>query len=583
MECHRRIEEENMQISASKREQCRRRWAAVVLLGVWAVSIRAQAGGADGRSSNGKLHESMGDGLHGYISMRVSPPQTGYGYGVSFYSAVFPLLASPLKSFQIGLPGTWIIPDNRSYEQPLCPHGTLARDHWPKRAPSYRDVFQTIEGGLGFWTSTQFPSVTSKYIMNGTANCYNYMVETPGWGFDASPSHLLALRSDQMGLVQLSNRLVVPPDGWTFKPGMDGELFGTAWMALPLMQPVVVQHRQVTGDESWTMFVNAKNFKGPVAFWLPSTWSAISRGYPSDLGRTLDARPGVMAGGAMEVNTVPYFSNKDRQGVLYARIPRLLFPIDDSGITVLMQDVKMYSRSALYSPMKQWWSSSQAVTGRFDPQGAATPVCRNRPLQFDQHSVPMTGFDAFVQTTMVGQRGSCSYGLRWKQPAAGFPQYFKQEGKAMVAIPASQVPPETGLAAQTFAPAVEGKPYTSPASPQSEWRDPGPKSGPYTAVLSDGSQVTYSWYRFVDQPALQHLHLSPAQKAQLQSRAERIQANWPIGRNYIAPPGSGSLATLDSALIVTPPKGLEIGYVPIVTRQELAPNQKHSSLRPAHE
>ena len=126
MECHRRIEEENMQTSASKREQRRRRLAAVVLLGVWAVSIRAQAGGADGRSRNGKLHESMGDGLHGYISMQVSPPQTGYGYGVSFYSAVFPLLASPLKSFQIGLPGTWIVPDNRNYEQPLCPHGTLA-------------------------------------------------------------------------------------------------------------------------------------------------------------------------------------------------------------------------------------------------------------------------------------------------------------------------------------------------------------------------------------------------------------------------------------------------------------------------
>jgi hypothetical protein len=29
----------------------------------------------------------------------------------------------------------------------------------------------------------------------------------------------------------------------------------------------------------------------------------------------------------------------------------------------------------------------------------------------------------------------------------------------------------------------------------------------------------------------------------------------------------GTLATLDASLIVTPPKGLKIGYVPIVTRQ----------------
>jgi len=29
----------------------------------------------------------------------------------------------------------------------------------------------------------------------------------------------------------------------------------------------------------------------------------------------------------------------------------------------------------------------------------------------------------------------------------------------------------------------------------------------------------------------------------------------------------GTLAELDPAVIVTPPKGLEVGYVPIVTRQ----------------
>jgi hypothetical protein len=36
----------------------------------------------------------------------------------------------------------------------------------------------------------------------------------------------------------------------------------------------------------------------------------------------------------------------------------------------------------------------------------------------------------------------------------------------------------------------------------------------------------------------------------------------------MAPLRNGSLATLDPALLVTPPKGLEVGYVPIVTRQE---------------
>jgi hypothetical protein len=35
----------------------------------------------------------------------------------------------------------------------------------------------------------------------------------------------------------------------------------------------------------------------------------------------------------------------------------------------------------------------------------------------------------------------------------------------------------------------------------------------------------------------------------------------------MAPPSRGTLVTLDPALLVTPPQGLEAGYVPIVTRQ----------------
>ena len=49
---------------------------------------------------------------------------------------------------------------------------------------------------------------------------------------------------------------------------------------------------------------------------------------------------------------------------------------------------------------------------------------------------------------------------------------------------------------------------------------------------------------------------------------EKIPPNWQIDSDYMPPPTSGTLAKLDPALLVTPPKGLEVGYVPIVTRQE---------------
>jgi len=56
----------------------------------------------------------------------------------------------------------------------------------------------------------------------------------------------------------------------------------------------------------------------------------------------------------------------------------------------------------------------------------------------------------------------------------------------------------------------------------------------------------------------------------LQAFVEKIHKEWPIDRDYMAPPTMGKLATLDPALLVTPPKGMEVGYVPIVTRQEAA-------------
>ena len=80
--------------------------------------------------------------------------------------------------------------------------------------------------------------------------------------------------------------------------------------------------------------------------------------------------------------------------------------------------------------------------------------------------------------------------------------------------------------------------------------------------------VTYSWYRFVDQPSFQQYDYSPEKKAKLQALVEKIHAAWPMDRDYMAPPTKGELAALDPALFVTPPKGLEVGYVPIVIRQE---------------
>jgi hypothetical protein len=88
--------------------------------------------------------------------------------------------------------------------------------------------------------------------------------------------------------------------------------------------------------------------------------------------------------------------------------------------------------------------------------------------------------------------------------------------------------------------------------------------------LRDGSLVTFRWYRLVDQPSFQQCAWSEAKQAALQALVEQVPRAWPIDRDSMAPPTRGELVALDPALLVVLPKGMEVGYVPIVTQQELA-------------
>ncbi|TDG36624.1 hypothetical protein EZJ43_08965 [Pedobacter changchengzhani] len=530
-------------------------------------SVSAQVNGSNPDDGYQKLPQ-LSQGLHGYISMNMPQQKEGFGYGVSFYVNAWPLLEKPLSNFQIGLPGTWVVPDNRGFEDPLCPIGTYGRDNWPQRGPSYRDVFQTIEGSLGFWGSTQFGSTTAKYRMNGTANCYSGEISSPGWGFGQTKP----LAKDAMGMAQLSNHLIIPPDGITFVKGTSGELMGNAWMALPI---VVAQPKKdgkaASGDESWTCFLNASNFKGPIAFYIPGIWSKIADNYPTAEGRTLDTREGVVGAGAIEINSVPRFEATDKNGVVYSKIPRLQFPVDKDGITTLMQDATLYSKNAIFGPLQSFFNDGGVIPNRFPVDASFVPQCSTDKTTYDQgpNSTPIQGIDSYFQETMLGKS---SYGLKWKKEVknglAFFPEYFKEEGNKMVAITASEVPDDINLKTQNFNPARTGRTYKSLSNEGNVYQTPGPKSQTFKATLTDGSIVTYQWYKFIDQPALQSLNLSSADKETIQKRVEKIHASWTSDKTYMAAPTKGKLVTLDKAIIVKPPKGMEVGYVPIVIQQE---------------
>jgi hypothetical protein len=532
-----------------------------------ALAGTAVAGGVENSAAEadaGKVTAGS-NGLHGYIGFNATrpPARSQYTAGVSFYSAVWPLIDKPIANFQIGLASTWITPDNSdNKDKPLAPEGTLARK-WPERGPTWSSVFQTVEGGLGYWARNHFRYGPPKFSMNATPQCYDYEVGSPGWSFFYSNQ---ALPDDGLGVAQLSNRVLIPPDGLPFQGHPNGQFLGYAYMALPFTDPT--NGDPPTGDQAWTCFLNASNFKGPIAYYIPETWSKIGKlfNYPFIYGRGLDARPGIAGGGAMEINTVPRFDATDAKGNVYTKIPRLQFPVDQRGRTLLVEDVTYYSKSALYDAFKAWRNGGSACDGQFDKYGAWKSKLTTHTTRYDQGGKKLTGVEAVFDTKVY--EGDV-WGLEWRtsdiSPQGVFPQYYKHVGDERVAVAASEVPAETQLREQEFRLARPGAPYTSPTT--GAWSRPGPKAGPFTVKLADGSVVTYSWYRFVDQPSFQQYGWGEEKKAKLQAFVEKIHANWPSGQDYMAPPSSGSLVALDPALFVTPPKGLEVGYVPIVTHQ----------------
>src|SRR5437660_3148939 len=205
-------------------------------------------------------------------------------------------------------------------------------------------------------------------------------------------------------------------------------------MALPFTDPT--RDDPPTGDQSWTCFLSAANFKGPIAYYIPETWSKIGKlfSYPFIYGRGLDARPGNMGGGAMEINTVPRLDSKDAQGVAYSKIPKLQFPVDAEGRAFLVQDVIYYSKTALQDAFKAWRDGGPACSGRFDEKGTWKPKLTTRTTRFDQGGKKMTGVERSFDTKIL--EGNV-WGLQWStndvSPRGLFPQYYKYVGDERVA------------------------------------------------------------------------------------------------------------------------------------------------------
>jgi len=510
----------------------------------------------------------------GYMILKVDKVDVSFNAGYSMYAAAWPLVKDyPGRSFQSGLFGTWMFPQN---DNPLAK----------------KDFYTDIEGGLGWWNDTEYATETPKFIMGGVQLNFIGWANGPGAGQGRDWSN----PKGHYGVAQLSPWVLWPPDGLNLKQGTCGELFGSGYLPLPLTEPKATTAGKdiPTGNQCWTLFLNTGNFKGPVAFFTPYFWSRASVDNPELSGLFLDQRPSeANKAFQMETQHIRSAEATDSKGQIYARIATTQYPLGSDGNSNLLHRLMVYNKKALWDKVEAWFKGGPPADGKIDLSGAAMQkiqkdIRSNWSLYGDhipknkRALLDITSYmDALVSdsaTLRVRWEGEHVIQRKTKGGSAvALPDYYKLVkigndtiGK-WIAVSPKSVPKETGLQKVTFKNTDPRTPiaYVTPDDKESCWKTPGPVAGPFKVKLGDGSTLTYYWYRFADQPALLNSDLTKEEREEMQRRVELLHRFWTKDREYLPPPTIGKLAEIDPALIVSPPKGLEVGYVPIVTRQEI--------------
>jgi hypothetical protein len=523
------------------------------------------------------IHVALQPTYHGLTGYFTAYPQESSdirqdGWGLSMYSAIQPVKPGKDDWTQLGW-GTWMLPN--PYENasgvwdPVPKNPDDSTVNFCPQIPGAIN-FQSIEGGVGSWGNVKYPVASTLYAITATANCYGSSVG----GAAYVPGAERTLDPNEVYFAQLSNRFLVPPGAVVFENPTVPSILGYGWIALPIVSANASPDGIPTGPNSWTLFVNSANFKGAVGFFTPAMWTAINEGQspPLSVGYGLDSRNAVAGQAAMEVgftNSFDAASGTDQ----YRRVPRLRFLVDGNNRAVLEQDFTRYYKTAIWDAWSAWVNGG-AAPAQFGPTGIwhsemKTPDQRLRMLDDSNPIALGTTVNTVCFTT---PEGTSVFGLQWdgSSEVGVLPEYYEKIDGIWTPIVASRVPDSTELKYQHFPelPMLETPPVdTSESSP---WKPGGWAAGPFTTVLSNGSEVTYVWYRFVDQPAIARLPLSDGERAKLQAWAGRVHDQGTNGLT-IPPPTSGHLVSLDPGQIVTPPPGLERGYVPIAIGQKRRP------------
>ena len=491
-------------------------------------------------------------------------------YGMSYYTPVWAPLHNALSHVNISLPSAFL----------YVPDGGCDTSQVIESGPKYMHAHKFKRGG--------FP----KLMMSMTNDCYGSEINAIGFRLsksaDCSDVRFHRLTDDEMSIVQLSNKMLIPPDGLPFGGNPNGELLGTAFMALPL-----------TGNaddpiHSWTLFVNTKNFKGPLAYFLPEKLERVhSSGNHIGLNRKLK-QDGAHFG--MHIEDTPSFVRGN-----YAKIPTIRFPLKrGTNKTELVTDVFYYPKDGTYDKVMRFRrevekAGVKTVKKELDPffmtdnsHGFKTMLFTS-PTAFKYDGTRVTGIEPNIAEKIAMNNAGIFY--NWNTLDTGntgtneakYPEYLHRwvddAWRPIDEFQLKMSQDEDALKSHAFEVDADAGGIYSVLDERGmltgAWAIPGPsmdqdgRIGPYKVVLTDGSTSVYYWYRFVDQPVFHQIRntKSEAEWTNLQRLVENLHRNWQAHHNYIPSPSEGGLVEMDPGLIVCPPKGLEFGYVPLVVAQ----------------
>jgi hypothetical protein len=267
-------------------------------------------------------------------------------------------------------------------------------------------------------------------------------------------------------------------------------------------------------------------------------------------------------------------------GELFIKLPNIDFPFTESGDLILAMGNQVHTDEQVAVPLEAALKAGkldpQQLMARAQPANCVPTVPRLRnatfhlstkvnvttPQRSDEVAITIGAYETALE------EGVCVWRLKGKGKFLSFPKYF--DGN-LTPVEESAVPPE--LAKQDFARdrSITRREFSGLGNLSRPcYSEPGPAKAQSQLFCAksavNGYWLGWRWYRFVDQPALQRLHLSVTEQSFLQQRVETLHGM--VGRisRWLkpgkAPPGA-ELGHLDPVALVTPPAGLERGYVPV--------------------